>query len=453
MVFRRKPQLTTPASAGVLFSGLFPQNDLMAKPIYFQCVLLLALLFPRQSFATIHCSEERYAPLPSSWAGFLADHRALRVASMPPSSKAPPSLLRLQYQARVEQVLALRKTRPLQALELADLGALYLRLGQTDAALDILRPAANQFPRDFAIQTNLGSAWQLAGNNALAVDHLRQAVKLAPPAMKTREELHLKLVLGRQRENKGLDNLFNIRFTTTEGQHRLGKLDANERAQLPQEMIALAQLLALSFPNDGKLLWELGELAALYGDLTTASQLLDLCVGESALADPALRRSRQALLAAADSANPVVPSQQQELHTAHNTGLKLEFRSRRPLIQQQFDVKKLENRIPGQPRQFKPQFHPFLQKLQNQPVTLTGFLHPLTDDLDCTSFLLVEHPIGCWYCTAPDLTGIVFVTMKSGTTARFSRDVLTVTGMLKLNHADPEEFLFTINDAQMLERK
>lgn len=433
---------------------------------YSVTVSAILFLFTSHLHATIHYSGEKYADLPSSWKGFLSDHRMMRVASIPASPKTPPSLLRLEYQASVDRLLAEKKQRAMKAAELADLGALFLRLGQTDAAIDILRPAAAQFPGDFALHANLGSAWHLAGNWAEAAEHLRQAVKLAPPELKPLEALHLKLVLVRLRQTttNDLEPLFDLQFTTKEGQHRLGRITAQERDKLPKDMVALTQRLALSFPNDGKLLWQLGEQAALFGDLANASMILDICVGEYAMADPELRKSRQAILAALEGTSSVPQTKVQEAHTGHGSGARLEFRSRKPLIQQPFDVAKLAGANAGQPsllawpilaetatdpRRFKPTFHPYLQKLDEKQVTLTGFLHPLTDDLDCTTFLLVEYPVGCWYCTAPDLTGIVFITMKPGTTARFTRDVITVTGAWKLNGSDPEEFLFSIVDASV----
>ncbi len=433
---------------------------------YSVTVSVMFYFFISNAHATIHYSGEKYAELPSSWKGFLADHRMMRVVSIPASPKTPPSLQRLEYQTAVDRLLAEKKQRPLKPLELADLGALLLRLGQLDAAIDILRPAAAQYPHDFALQANLGSAWHMAGNWADAAEHLRQAVKLAPAELKSLESLHLKLVLFRLRQTSpnDLDSLFDVKFKTKDGQHRLGRVTQEEREKLPKDMVSITQRLALSFPNDAKLLWQLGEQSALFGDLASASMLFDLCVGEYAMADTNLRKSRQAILAALEGISPIPQTKAQEAHLGHGSGARLEFRSRKPLIQQPFDVKKLASGSADQPsllawpilaetatdpRRFKPTFHPYLQKLEDKQVTLTGFLHPLTDDLDCTSFLLVEYPIGCWYCTAPDLTGIVFITMKPGSTARFTRDVITVVGNWKLNGSDPEEFLFSIVDASV----
>ncbi|MFT3879723.1 MAG: hypothetical protein QM703_08690 [Gemmatales bacterium] len=83
---------------------------------------VLLCFFINHAHATIHYSGEKYAELPSSWKGFLADHRMMRVASIPASPKTPPSLLRLEYQAAVDRMLAEKKQRALKANELADLG-------------------------------------------------------------------------------------------------------------------------------------------------------------------------------------------------------------------------------------------------------------------------------------------------------------------------------------------
>ena len=436
-----------------------------------QLILLLTVLcMTAPVYATIHYSGERYAELPSSWKGFLADHRALRVAGIPVSAKTPPSLLRLEYQAALNRLVADRKQRALKAAELADMGALYLRLGQVDSALDVLRPAAVQYPLEFAIQANLGSAWQLAGQWEAAVEHLRQAVQLAPGEHKALEQLHLKLALARSKSTRssGLDNLFGISFMSVDGKHRLGKLDRAEKGKLPANMVALTQRLALSFPQDARLLWQLGEQSVVYGDLNAAAMLFEQCVGEYGLDQPQLRAARQAVLAVQGADQPLTQTRAEEAHSGHGSGVRLEYRSRKPLIQQPFDAGKLTASGSGQPslivwpilaetaadsRRFHPTFHPYLKKLENKPVSLTGFLHPLTDDLDCTSFILVEYPIGCWYCTAPDLTGIVFVSMKPGSTAKFTRDVIQVTGTWKLNSSDPEEFLFSITDAAVNQAK
>lgn len=423
--------------------------------------LSVVVIWTTPVHATIYYSGDKFAEMPAQWKGFLADHRQLRLAGAPASTKLIPLLLRQEYQANLDRLLARRAT--LSANELSDAGALALRLGQTDTALNILQAAVQQHPQHFALRANLGSAWHLVGNYAQAIEQLTQAIALASPEQKPLEQLHLQLVRQRLLGEKGVDRLFPFTYSTGQG-HRLGKLPAEELKKLPGNAVALVQKLALSFPQDGMHLWQLGELACIYGDYATASELFDLCIGEYGLSNPALRQSRQAIKAVMERNTIKQPAEQQQLHEQHGAPLRLEFKSRRPLIPKPLDVSALGSVKPGEPslllwpilaetattpNRFAPRFHTYLQKLSDKPVTLTGFLHPLTDDLECTSFLLVENPIGCWYCTAPDLTGLVFITMKENSTARFTRDVIQVTGKLKLNSNDPDEFMFSIVEASV----
>jgi len=61
----------------------------------------------------------------------------------------------------------------------------------------------------------------------------------------------------------------------------------------------------------------------------------------------------------------------------------------------------------------------------------------------------VEHPIGCWYCEMPEIINIVLVELPAGRTARPTRGQVRVTGKLKLNTTDPENFLYTVKGAKV----
>ena len=73
-----------------------------------------------------------------------------------------------------------------------------------------------------------------------------------------------------------------------------------ERKKLPANAVAVVQQLALWLPADGRLLWQLGELANVHGDVRTAAAILEGCVTELALgavelsqaSHPLPRRSR-----------------------------------------------------------------------------------------------------------------------------------------------------------------
>ena len=80
--------------------------------------------------------------------------------------------------------------------------------------------------------------------------------------------------------------------------------------------------------------------------------------------------------------------------------------------------------------------------------SLTGFIQPLNEDLDLHEFMLIEYPIGCWYCEMPELNSIVFVELPEGKTFTNTKTLVKVTGTLKLNKTDPENFLYTLEGAK-----
>src|SRR5207302_193662 len=135
--------------------------------------------------------------------------------------------------------------------EAADLGALHIRLGDVNKALEVLRAAERGRPDHFCLAANLGTAWQLHGDLAQAAGALQQAVRLAPGKYQRAEELQLKLVRLRQREprnSQGLDDLFGVRFVGPDGKYVSGQLAAEQRKNLPADAAALVQQLALWLP-------------------------------------------------------------------------------------------------------------------------------------------------------------------------------------------------------------
>src|SRR5439155_7726041 len=141
-----------------------------------------------------------------------------------------------------------------------DLGALYVRLGESARAVEVLRAAHREHRQHFRIAANLGTAWQLQGDLEQAAQALQEAVRLAPGKLEKAEEYQLKLVRLRQREPKAaqnLDDLFGIRFVGETGEYEPGKLAAAEGKKLPSDAAALTQQLALWLPADGRLLWQL----------------------------------------------------------------------------------------------------------------------------------------------------------------------------------------------------
>jgi tetratricopeptide (TPR) repeat protein len=470
---------------------------------------LIAFLLASDSVrAGLYYSAEQYAELPSQWRGFLLDQRTLRNISIKPTPGRAASPMRKRYEEAAAKLEKLSRERKLSADESADLGALYIRLGEPGKAVEILRAVQREHPNHFHLVANLGTAWQLHGDLEQAAVYLEQAVRLAPGKLQKGEEYHLKLVRLRKgspsplrgrgprgdggadlqsiapsptaplplgAKAAGLDDLFGVRFVDDESKYSPGRLAKTESKKLPADAVAIVQQLALWLPADGRLLWQLAELANAHGDVKTAAAIMDGCVTEFAMSDPVLRQHRQLTRAAADDASSprTLPPGNREkgeggitvdtaksAHEGHAGSVRM--RSSRPLMAK-FDTSALPpirgdavNALPwlvlsetALDRKFEPAFAGYLRELDGKQISLNGYMQPLGQELEMGTFLLIENPVGCWYCEMPEITGIVLVELPDGKSTRYTRGPVQIEGTLKLNNNDPENFLYSVSKARV----
>ena len=397
--------------------------------------------------------------MPTQWRGFLLDQRALRNIAVKPKVESEAGPLRMRYRQEAEKLQARADKGKLSPDEIADLGALYVRLGETAQAVELLRPAQRAHPNHFAIAANLGAAWQLHGDLRQAEAALEESVRLVPGKFLPLEEAHLKLVRLRQRTKPGeLDDLFGIRFVNDKDAYEPGKLAARQAKKLPSKAVAITQQLALWLPADGPLLWQLAELANAHGDIRNGAAMMEGCVVTFAMQNATLRKHRLILRDAVENLpKPKVGAEHGEQHMGS-----LQFRSRRPLISKveiaglpAIDAKGI-NPIPWElfgetvlEKPFRPNFPKYLRELDGKQVSMTGFMYPLREETEMTAFLFIEAPVGCWYCEMPESTGIIYVELPMGQTTRYQRGVVRLVGRLRLNTSDPEDFLYTVKDAKV----
>lgn len=421
----------------------------------------LLLLAASAGHAGVYYSGEQMNDLPAQWRGFLLDQRMLRTIAVKETAKTAASVTRVEYEKKAAKLDEEAKTRKLAADELADLGALWIRLGEPGKALTVLRDAQRQHPEHFRIAANLGTAWQLNGELPQAAAALQQAVRLAPEKLRLAEEYHLKLVSQRAQKRKSQwDDLFDARFVGGKD-YEAGKMADAERKKLPKEAAAIVQQLALWLPADGPLLWQLAELANAFGDVRTAAGMMDGCVTQFNMNDPELRRHRQLVREAADKLPKATATAGAEHQDKGHVG-GVPVRSRRPLLSK-LDQSALPpisdkgtNILPWEllaeteiDDKYHPTFVKYLQGLNGKTVAINGFMQPLGEDLQVASFVFLESPIGCWYCEMPEVKSMMFVEMPAGQTATYERNLTRVVGRLTLNDNDPENFLYIIRDARV----
>ncbi len=189
---------------------------------------------------------------------------------------------------------------------------------------------------------------------------------------------------------------------------------------------------------------------------------MDGCVTEFAMSNPDLRKHRQLTRTAADelASNKVSVDTAKSAHEGHAGSVRM--RSSRPLVSK-LDSSALPairgdavNALPWSvlsetalDRKFEPTFAAYLRELNNKPISLNGYMQPLGSELEMGTFLLIEYPVGCWYCEMPEITGIVLVELPEGKSARYTRGPVQIEGTLKLNSSDPENFLYAISKARV----
>jgi hypothetical protein len=442
---------TSPSEGKVMHQFAFAFRSVLGA-------LFLSLFFAPSAHAGLYYSGEKYAELPSQWRGFLLDQRTLRNLAVKDTPQTPESPGRAHYR---EETAKLENLPTLTSDETADLGALYIRLGETAKAIALLRPAQRAHPNHFQIAAKLATAWQLSGDLQQALLCLEESTRLAPGKYLQAEGFHLKLVRARLAKRPGPDDLFGIRWVDDKGVYEPGRLAAAEKKKLPARAVAVTQQLALWLPADGRLLWQLAELANAHGDVKNAAAMMDGCVTQFGLSDPELRRHRQLVRTAADEL-PQATLASKQPHEQKHAGT-IAFRSKRPLLSH-VDAAPLPpisatgvNALPWEllgettiDKKFHPTFPKYLQELAGREVSLNGFMQPLRGDMELSALLFIEYPVGCWYCEMPETTGIVYVELPAGKTTPFQRGLVRVIGRLSLNSGDPEDFLFALRDARVV---
>lgn len=81
-----------------------------------------------------------------------------------------------------------------------DLAGAYIRAGKPQDAADLLAPVVSQFPDDYGIHANLGTAYHLLGRYAEAAKHIARDLEINPDAHFGLEKYHLALLQYLERD-------------------------------------------------------------------------------------------------------------------------------------------------------------------------------------------------------------------------------------------------------------
>ncbi len=415
-------------------------------------------LFQSTILAGVYYSQESYNELPTQWRGLLLDQRQLRQLALEPKSKQISSEFRKKYLQDLSRLDKLSRERKLLPEEFSDLGALFIRLNQAPIALETLRKADREYPQNFRILANLASAWQILGEFDRAIQVSEQAIAIAPRKYAGAEKLHLFWIkqLKKQKAGQKFENLFSLQFQSSEGKYLPGGIDPAQLKTIPKDAIASVQLLALWFPADSLLLMQLAEIANASGDPEVALAMMDGCVTEFGLREGILLEHRRILKEYVQGRKTA----KDEKHQDHKNWFVP--KSLRPLALDKMELElppiktNAVNLLPWLvlaqtqvDRKALAQYPTYLKQLENQKVQIEGHMQPVGEEHESSTFLLLENPVGCWYCEMPSLNGMVLVELKDSKIVRMSRQAQIIKGKLQLRKDDPEKFLFTILEAEM----
>ena len=252
-----------------------------------------------------------------------------------------------------------------------------------------------------------------------------------PASCQKAEEYQLKLVRLRaasSKDSQDLDDLFGVRYVGDERQVRAGQAGRRRSQEAAGRRGGDGAAAGPVAAGRRPAAVATGELANAHGDVRTAAAIMDGCVTEFGLHAASCAATARLTRAAADELAKTDPDGVKAAHEGHAGGLKP--RSRRPLREQARRsrpaadqrhrrqhpaLERARARPPWTASTSRPS-RKYLKELDGKQVALTGFMQPLGEELEVGAFMLIEYPVGCWYCEMPEMTGIVLVELPAGKT-------------------------------------
>jgi len=174
-----------------------------------------------------------------------------------------------------------------------DYAVVLLHLGEVDEALRILQGVERSNPGLYATATNLGTAYELAGDNARALQWIREGIRRNPASHEGTEWLHASILIAKQARAKNpayfaARSVLNMDFGNAAIPRRPTRVPLdNARKAVSLEdtaqaiFVQLHERLQFVKPPDpvvGDLLFDYANLLMLTGTMESASAVYDLAV-------------------------------------------------------------------------------------------------------------------------------------------------------------------------------
>ncbi|HEY3401895.1 MAG TPA: tetratricopeptide repeat protein [Ohtaekwangia sp.] len=158
----------------------------------------------------------------------------------------------------------------------SDIGAILIYLGRYDEAIALYREIEQVQPGIYAVASNMGTAFELTGQNDSALHYIKKAIKIDPKSHRSSEWIHVKILEAKIRFRNNPDSLqyFNILGLDFGVERKPNNVNALNLEELEKQIrFQLSERMAFVKPKDvivGQILFELGNVTALTHDVQTA---------------------------------------------------------------------------------------------------------------------------------------------------------------------------------------
>lgn len=95
---------------------------------------------------------------------------------------------------------------------LSDIALIDLKIGNRKQAVHILDSLVNIYPREYNINANLGTGYELIGNNALALKYIAKALEINPHSHDESEWIHVEILKEKIKNNPNYKKIMDLGF-------------------------------------------------------------------------------------------------------------------------------------------------------------------------------------------------------------------------------------------------
>ncbi|GAL86972.1 hypothetical protein MYP_4202 [Sporocytophaga myxococcoides] len=164
----------------------------------------------------------------------------------------------------------------------SDLAVIELKIGDRNLAIKILDSLVNFYPSEYSILSNLGTAYELQGENRTALDLLQKAYAINPKSHRGSEWIHIAILKEKLKETPDYSRIINLKefadlktfyeYWSNNNKQGLDTIHSALRFQLKE------RISFIKAPDQciGQLCFDLAEITAVSESLDDAKEVYEL---------------------------------------------------------------------------------------------------------------------------------------------------------------------------------